>query len=110
MNFKVGSLEGFKARSLEELTVYCKNERIWESADRELEAELQEPKKYSLSPLGRLLEDLIFSSKSLKDCLQSFGKESSSAEGLLTFIVLQIPVVGGTFYTVMEFYGLGSLR
>lgn len=106
---KIGSLEGFKSRNLEELIMYAKNERIWDSVNRELRHVMQEPKKFSLSPLGRLLEDLIFSTKSLKDCLQSFGKDSMSAEGMLTFIVLQIPIVGGTFYTVMEFYGLGNV-
>lgn len=83
-------------------------DRVWSSCERELENIGPDVQKISLSPLGRLMEDLMFSSKSLKDCLKSFGKNSSASDGMLTFIVLQIPLVGGTFYTVMEFYGLGK--
>lgn len=62
-----------------------------------------------MNPLGRLLEDLVFSSRSLKDCLNKFGKDSSAGDGMLTFIVMQIPLVGGTFFTAMEFYGLRQM-
>ena len=62
-----------------------------------------------MNSLGRLLEDLVFSSQSLKDCLNKFGKDSSTGDGMLTFIVMQIPLVGGTFYTAMEFYGLRQM-
>ena len=41
-----------------------------------------------MNPLGRLLEDLVFSSRSLKDCLNKFGKDSSAGDGMLTFIVM----------------------
>lgn len=61
-----------------------------------------------MSALGKLLEDLIFSSKSMRDCLKSFGNQSGS-EDLMNFIVLQIPLLGGTIYTAMEFYGLGKI-
>lgn len=63
---------------------------------------------YRMSALGRLLEDLMFSSKNLKDCLKSFGQDSGSG-GLLSFVILQIPLVGGTIYTALEFYGMGRI-
>ena len=63
---------------------------------------------YRMSALGRLLEDLMFSSKTLKDCLASFGKDSGSG-GVLSFVLLQIPLVGGTIYTALEFYGMGRI-
>lgn len=102
-------MEGFKDTQFDDFYQHVKNSRLWDSCNRELHDMEEEPNKVSLNPLGRLMEDMMFSSKSLKDCLKSFGKDSSASDGMLTFIVLQIPLVGGTFYTVMEFYGLGSL-
>ena len=63
---------------------------------------------HRMSALGRLLEDLMFSSKNLKDCLKSFGKNSGNG-GLLSFVLLQIPLVGGTIFTALEFYGMGKI-
>lgn len=110
LGVEVRSLVGFKGILFDEFYLFMQKDRVWTSCDRELEQAGSDVPKVSLSPLGRLMEDLMFSSKSLKDCLKSFGKNSNASEGMLTFIVLQIPFVGGTFYTVMEFYGLGSLR
>jgi hypothetical protein len=92
----------------DEFYQFMQKDRVWNSCERELEHAGSDVEKISLSPLGRLMEDLMFSSKSLKDCLKSFGNNSTASDGMLTFIVLQIPLVGGTFYTVMEFYGLGN--
>ena len=93
----------------DEFYQYLQKDRLWESCNREIHDLGNDVPKISLSPLGRLMEDLMFSSKSLKDCLKTFGKNSSDSEGMISFIVLQIPLVGGTFYTVMEFYGLGQV-
>lgn len=109
-NFRAGSVQGFQAKTVREFMEYAMKERIWVSCKRELEqATEEESKKVSLSALGRLLEDLIFSAKSMKDCLKSFGKNSNSSDGMVSFLVLQIPLVGGTIYTAMEFYGLGKI-
>ena len=107
---EIKSLEGFKDTPFDEFYQHVKKSRLWDSCNRELDEAEEELPKVSLNPLGRLMEDLMFSSKSLKDCLKSFGKDSAASDGMLTFIVLQIPFVGGTFYTVMEFYGLGTKR
>lgn len=109
VNAEIESLRGFKGLPFDEFYQYAQKERMWESCERELLQFDCEVQKIALSPLGRLMEDLMFSSKSLRDCLKSFGKDSSASEGMLTFIVLQIPLVGGTFFTVMEFYGLGKI-
>lgn len=109
INASIDSLEGFISMPFDEFYQYAQKQRLWDSCQRELDNLGPEVQKVSLSPLGRLMEDLMFSSKSLKACLKTFGKESSASEGMLSFIVLQIPFVGGTFYTVMEFYGLGKI-
>lgn len=109
VNVEIESLRGFKSMAFDQFYQCAQKDRLWESCERELVQFGLDAQKISLSPLGRLMEDLMFSSKSLKDCLKTFGKESSASEGMLTFIVLQIPLVGGTFFTVMEFYGLGKI-
>lgn len=63
---------------------------------------------FRMSALGRLLEDLMFTSKNLKDCLSSFGRDFGSG-GIMSFVLLQIPLVGGTIYTALEFYGMGKI-
>lgn len=105
----ISTLRGFKGMEFDEFYQYAQKDRLWDSCEREVDHLGQEARKISLGPLGRLMEDLMFSSKSLKECLKKFGKDSSGSDGMLSFIVLQIPLVGGTFYTVMEFYGLGKI-
>lgn len=103
---RIESIQGYTGQTVGQILLYTQGERIWSSIDREvMETGVD---RVSMSPLGRLMEDLIFTSKSLRECLRTFGKNSSS-EGMLTFMVMQIPLVGGTIYTVMEFYGLGKI-
>lgn len=109
VNAEIESLRGFKSMSFDDFYQFAQKDRLWESCEREVENLGSDLQKMSLSPLGRLMEDLMFSSKSLRDCLKTFGKDSAGSEGMLTFIVLQIPLVGGTLFTVMEFYGLGKI-
>ena len=87
---------------------------IWEDLQKEKqEILLENPdnlRTVSMSSLGRLLDDLIFSSKTLKECLRSFvegGK--ANFEELAKFVLVQIPLVGGTLLTAMEFYGVKKL-
>lgn len=108
LDLDFGSLEYFIGKPATELIRSLEGDRMWESCYREYANAPPDIKKISINPLGRLLEELVFSSKSLRDCLKSFGKDSGG-DGMLSFIVLQIPVVGGTFFTVMEFYGLGKI-
>lgn len=104
---KFASLEGLQGQLMKDCLNLCKQNGVWESTRREYEDLSEKPDKYSVCPLSRLLEDLVFSSRSLKDCVKNFTSGAGNSDGMLSFLVLQIPIVGGTFYTVMEFYGLG---
>ena len=99
-------LEGSRLRVI---FMKLKENEFWNNITKEIEmAGGKEIRRYHISALGRLLEDLIFSSKSMRDCLKKFGNDSGS-ENLVNFIVLQIPMIGGTIYTAVEFYGLGKI-
>ena len=109
VSMTVGTLEAMVSKRMSDVQQYLQSDRIWTSCAREYESRQADVERHSMNPLGRLLEDLVFSSQSLKDCLNKFGKDSSTGDGMLTFIVMQIPLVGGTFYTAMEFYGLRQM-
>lgn len=89
------------------MIAYLNEDEFWIKLNSEKINLIQPMKLYSMSSLGRLLEDLVFTSKSLKDCLKNFGSEADS--DMLNFMILQIPLVGGTIFTALEFYGMGKI-
>jgi hypothetical protein len=61
-----------------------------------------------IGTLGRLITDLVFTKQTLKQVLVNF--ESSAMSGhALKFVLLQLPLVGGTIVTVMTAYGLKKI-
>ena len=67
--------------------------------------------KFHISPLGRLLSTLTFSSLSLSTLLEALFPSSSglTPSELRQFLVMQIPILGGTIFTALEFYNLTRL-
>lgn len=92
--------------TLGEVTKIINKDEFWIKLNSERRS-LDNPRLYNMSSLGRLLEDLVFTSKSLKDCLERFGSDAEN--DMTNFVILQIPLVGGTIYTALEFYGLGKI-
>lgn len=112
-DLELASLQGLRSRSFRQvLQMIQSSPRIWDSSIKELKSlsgfSEDKIRTFSISPLGRLLEDLIFSRKSLEECMRSFNLNGGSS-GMMSFVMMQIPIVGGTIYTVMEFYGLGKI-
>ena len=67
--------------------------------------------KFHISPLGRLLQTLTFSSLSLSSLLEALFPTSNSPSPaeLRQFLIMQIPILGVTIFTAMEFYNLTKL-
>ena len=109
---KFESLSKRDEKKLSGLLKVLKTEHFWEELKQEkgtIKELLKERlEMFRMSALGRLLEDLMFTSKNLRDCLSSFGRDFGSS-GIMQFVLLQIPLVGGTIYTALEFYGMGKI-
>ena len=57
-----------------------------------------------LASFGRLITDLVFTKNTLKEVLIKF-ENNAMADSTLKFVLIQLPLVGGTLITVMTAYG-----
>lgn len=103
------SLKAMEDKSVSNLFERTDDSWFWTGLEKEISELPSDCKMYNMSSLGRLLEDLMYSSKSLKACLKDFGNSSAIRSEFMSFVLLQIPLVGGTIYTTMEFYGMGKI-
>ena len=58
--------------------------------------------------LGRLITDLVFTKKTLKEVLIKF-ENTAMTDSTIKFVQVQLPLVGGTLITVMTAYGLKKI-
>jgi hypothetical protein len=78
-------------KKLSELLKVLKTQNFWDVLETEKKMVKEFLKDrlemFRMSALGRLLEDLMFTSKNLKDCLSSFGRDFGSG-GVMSFVIL----------------------